>query len=202
MQFDASGIWPLETARKRHRHAAQIAELLANVLPPEEPVLDLGCGLGFYLSALARRGYRCRGVEGTPGIAGVALFPDIVQADLSQPLKLDWPKSSILCLEVAEHLFPAQEPQLVATIDEFCSGWLVISWAVPGQPGHGHHNCRPNSYVYRRFRELGFELQPEPTFLLREAADEATHYFRNTLLVFQRGTTPERNTTEIFEERP
>jgi len=31
----------------------------------------------------------------------------------------------------------------VFTIDRYCERWLVLSWAVPGQPGHGHINCRP-----------------------------------------------------------
>jgi hypothetical protein len=77
------------------------------------------------------------GVEGTPGIAAVAAFGDIAEADLTQPLQVDWPRSSVICLEVAEHLPPESEPQLLATIERYCHEWLVLSWAIVGQPGHG-----------------------------------------------------------------
>jgi tryptophanyl-tRNA synthetase len=141
-------------------------------------VLDLGCGLGAYLAALARAGFRCRGVEGTSGIAQVAAFGDpakqeiIVEADLAQPLELDWPRSSVISLEVAEHLRPEDEGQYLATIDRYCERWLVLSWAVPGQPGHGHINCRDNAYVCERMTALGFELAERETSVLRGARGE------------------------------
>lgn len=179
-------IWTLETAKKEHLHSRRLAEGLAKVLPSTEPVLDLGCGRGFYLDYLARRGFHCLGVEGTPGISEIALFPDIIQADLSRPLDLKWPPSSVLCIEVAEHLLSDQEAQLLDNIHRYCSGWLVISWAVPGQAGTGHHNCRPNSYVYKQLASRGFELLPLATFELRELAGIDHGFFRNTLLAFCR----------------
>lgn len=182
----SSTIWSLETAKKKHRRSAALAALLIDFLPRDQPVLDLGCGGGFYLNALAAVGYSCRGVEGTPNIREIAEFDGIETADLSRPLRLDWPRSSVLCLEVGEHLLPEAEATLLDTIDRYCSGLLVLSWAIPGQHGHGHINCRSNSHVYRRCRERGFELLPEQTFLFREGVEEHVKYFRNTLQVFQR----------------
>lgn len=182
----AKTIWTLADAKARHRHSVRLAEALIQVLPIDVPVLDLGCGPGFYLGHLSRAGYRCLGVEGTPGIAEIAFFPEIIQADLAQPLNLEWPQSSVLCLEVAEHLLPDQEEQLISTIDSYCSRLLILSWAVPGQRGTGHNNCRTNDYVCQRMRERGLELLPEPTQMLRAAADRNTQYFRQTLQVFAR----------------
>lgn len=175
--------WPLSDLQ-HHYHDPALARAMAAMLPRETPVLDLGCGLGAYLAALARVGYRCRGVEGTPGIAKAAAFDGIVEADLAQPLELDWPRSSVISLEVAEHLRPEDEPQYLATIDRYCERWLVLSWAVPGQPGHGHINCRPNAYVYDRMTALGFELAARETFVLRDAA--TLPWFGRTLMVFCR----------------
>jgi hypothetical protein len=179
-------IWTLAEAKRKHRHSAGLADALASLLPASQPVLDLGCGQGFYLQHLAERGYRCLGVEGTPGIRDIAFFPGIVTADLSKPLELDWSRSSIICLEVAEHLLPEQEAQLLETIDRYCGQWLVLSWAVPGQRGHGHNNCRSNDYVRDRFAQRGFQMQPELTDRLRTEVDEHTRYFRRTLQVFTR----------------
>ncbi|MEQ8789847.1 MAG: sulfotransferase [Pirellulaceae bacterium] len=187
----SSTIWPLDVARRKHRQSERIAAALSEHLPRDQPVLDLGCGPGYYLKILSNSGFRCLGVEGTPGIAEIAEFSPIVQADLARPLELDWPKSTVICLEVAEHLRPEEESQLIETIDAYCSGRLIISWAIPGQRGTGHHNCRPNSYVYRRFEQRGFVLDPRATFLLRELAEDHVKYFRNTLLVMQR-TAPHR----------
>jgi len=182
----AKTIWTLAEAKRKHRHSVGLADALVDLLPPSQPVLDLGCGQGFYLQHLAARGYRCLGVEGTLGIRDIAFFPSIVTADLSKPLDLGWPRSSIVCLEVAEHLLPEQEPQLLDTIDQYCGHWLVLSWAVPGQRGHGHNNCRSNEYVRDRFAQRGFQVQAEPTDRLRRAVDEGTSYFRRTLQVFTR----------------
>lgn len=183
-----STIWSLEAARKKHRQSAGIAQELSSWLPREDPILDLGCGTGYYLSILAAGGYRCLGVEGTPDIEQIAYFADIRTADLAAPLTIDWPRSSLLCLEVAEHLHPQQEAALLHSIDTYCRRVLVLSWAVPGQRGTGHVNCRPNSYVHEQVCKRGFELWPAATFALREAAEEHVRYFRNSLLVFMRRT--------------
>lgn len=178
--------WDLETARRWHHYSPGLAIALSTVIPVSVPVLDLGCGCGTYLAELARRGYDCLGVEGTPGIASIADFPRIVEADLSRPLDLNWPKSSILSLEVAEHLEPEAEPQFLATIDRWCHEWLVTSWAIPGQRGIGHRNCRTNTYVYDQFISRDFHFQPRETFMLRDASDANTPWFKNTLFVFRR----------------
>ena len=182
----APTIWSLAEARRHHRHSPGLAAALTSVLPCSAPVLDLGCGTGRYLQTLQDAGFRCQGVEGTPGIEAVARFSNIVEHDLSQPLTLNWPRSSILCLEVAEHLHPCHEDQLLQTIDQFCVEWLILSWAIPGQPGHGHHNCRTNDYVRNRLAHFGFQEQPAVTARLRAAVDSHTPWFRQTLLAFRR----------------
>ncbi len=180
-------IWSLDFAMAHHVHSPGLATALGNLLPKTTPVLDLGCGRGTYLSYLAEQGYQCLGVEGTPGIRSIADFPDIVEADLSHPLEIAWPRTSIICLEVGEHLARESETQLLENIDRYCDSWLVLSWAIPGQPGHGHNNCRTNTYVYDQMILRGYTFLPRETFLLRDAADDHTPWFKNTLFVFLRG---------------
>jgi hypothetical protein len=107
----------------------------------------------------------------------------------------------VLCLEVAEHIHRRFEATLLDNVDRYCSRMVVISWAIPGQRGRGHVNCRPNSYVFEQFRGRGFELLPEMTFALREAAEDDVRYFRNTLLVFRRsGAARGRSSTARRKE--
>ena len=179
-------IWSLETAKRKHRFSPGLARALSNWLPPEDSVIDLGCGIGTYLQTLAQKGYQCLGIEGTIGIEQIAQFERITNADLALPLTVDWPRASVLCLEVAEHLSAVDEPILLESIDRYCRQVVVISWAIPGQRGTGHINCRPNSYVYERFQRRGFELWPEATFDLRESVEDDVRYFRGALLVFRR----------------
>ncbi len=179
-------IWQIQEAKQFHRHSPGLAIAIGRLLPKSTPILDLGCGLGTYLAYLTTQGFSCRGIEGTQGITDIADFQKIETADLSRSLDIAWPRSSVLCLEVGEHLAEESEGQLLDNIDRYCDSWLVLSWAIPGQGGHGHINCRPNSHVYDQMTRRGFCLLARETFLLREAADETTAWFRNTLLVFRR----------------
>jgi len=143
-QAPTKTIWSLEDAKKWHVHSPSFAELLLSIFPQEDGVIDFGCGLGYYAAFLRDRGYRASAVEGTEGINEISLFKGIQTFDLSQPLSFSLPLSSVLSLEVGEHLLPSQEDVFLDNITRFCKRKLVLSWAVPGQKGHGHHNERPN----------------------------------------------------------
>lgn len=53
-------------ASRRASIIGQHADWIARHLPPTSHILDLGCGPGLYLQALAQRGYRCSGVDFSP----------------------------------------------------------------------------------------------------------------------------------------
>lgn len=54
-------------SRRRETIARQVDWIAREVLgPPPACMLDLGCGPGLYLQALAARGYECRGVDFSP----------------------------------------------------------------------------------------------------------------------------------------
>jgi SAM-dependent methyltransferase len=74
-----------------HVHSPELAQALPALLPAGLAVVDLGCGVGYYLSELAKNGYMAYGVEGTPDIQGIALHTPIYQADLSEPLSVPLP---------------------------------------------------------------------------------------------------------------
>jgi len=81
-----------DRASRRSETVARHVEWIAREVlgPAPARVLDLGCGPGLYLQALAARGYECRGIDFSPasvayawaqaGEAGLAI--DYVEADL------------------------------------------------------------------------------------------------------------------------
>lgn len=183
--LDASSGTFTESLSEQHRHFDEgLANGLLEILPKEEPVLDLGCGCGEYLSFLSGNGLECLGIEGTSRIHESARFENIIQHDLRKPIPVKWPCSTVLCLEVAEHIPRAYEDQLLATIDQYCAHMLVISWAVPKQPGEGHVNCRPLSYVMERIEALGFSFDCKATASLRSQSHK--WWFQRNLLVGRR----------------
>jgi hypothetical protein len=58
--------------------------------------------------------------------------------DLTKPFKTT--KGNVICIEAFEHIPSQFEKQFVENIINACSGKLVISVAVEGQPGIGHVN--------------------------------------------------------------
>lgn len=65
------------------------------------------------------------------------------QADLSEPLALNFPDGHVMSFEVAEHLAVDDEETFVDNIVKFCIGRLLLSWALPAA-------CAPGLYVTSR----------------------------------------------------
>jgi hypothetical protein len=63
---------------------------------------------------------------------------------------------------------------------------VVITAAVPGQPGHHHVNCQWGDFWIARFAEAGFEHDRQATIVVHAASTMASHFTQNTGLVFRR----------------
>ena len=152
-------------------------------------MIDLGCGMGYYIAELAKYGYDAHGVEGTPDIQGIALHKPIHQADLSEPLTVPLPDGHVLSFEVAEHLAIEDESTFIDNIILHARSRLLLSWALPDAcapgRGHGHLNCRSNLYVIRALFLRGYTLHENDTAWLRDQVrGSAAYWFEGTLLVF------------------
>ncbi|HXP49877.1 MAG TPA: hypothetical protein VN922_07990, partial [Bacteroidia bacterium] len=64
-------------------------------------------------------------------------------------------------------------------------GDIIMSWAVEGQAGIGHINCRNNYWVVEQLKKRGYKLDEEKTLSMRLAvADCHCSWFKNTLMYF------------------
>lgn len=183
--MDEHGIWSIDEAANRHGFCLALARALPEFFDPQYQVIDLGCGLGPYAAWLKAAGYHVQAFDGTPSIdvLPMAAFHPIQPLDLAVPWKPP-ETGQLLCLEVCEHLHPEHEQTLLDNLANAGRQRALISWAVPGQGGHGHWNERDNDYVVEQLGWRGWEYLPEETTRLRDRDFGFCPWFANTLLAF------------------
>ncbi len=141
---------------------------------------DFGCSPGAYVKQFLHAGIRAIGYDGSPWVNNV---PNCHTMDLATRVCLgpfDW----VLSLETGEHIPADYEQIFLDNLAYSASYGLVLSWAIPGQGGRGHVNCRSNEYVTEELAKRGFRYDDEAVLNLRAVATE--WYFKNTLMVFRR----------------
>jgi hypothetical protein len=139
-----------------------------------------------YFNRLAN--FTCDGVDGNPYSAQLVHHPVYI-ADLSKPVNLGARYDWVLSLEVGEHIPAEYEETFMQNLDKHSKDGIVLSWAVRGQGGDGHVNCKDNEEVIPVVCSMGYDYEIVKTKELREEC--ATYpnvgwWFRNTLMVFRR----------------
>lgn len=152
---------------------------------PFRSVLDVGCGLGFYLKEFFENGRISVGVEPRDYHPHWPVGPTFRVLDPSKPGQHTKPLFDlVMCLEVAEHVRRDHHPAL---FDFLCGSgrrWLVFSGATPNQGGHGHVAERPQTEWGNEIADRGFSLDEPLTHALRDAA--TLPWFKRNLLVHER----------------
>lgn len=183
-----TGYWSQEEANTQHVFSYRLCDWISKYLSKSEPVIDLGAGLGTYAGLLSRLGFQTvKAVEGTELSNIDCDSNDFVVADLTEPLEL-YLQGNVLCLEVCEHVAQEYESKLLENIVKHVApgGKLILSWAVPGQGGHGHVNCRDNLYVISQMEGRGFEFLVNDSVFARSVIEDHCSWFRNTIMIFQK----------------
>jgi len=109
---------------------------------------------------------------------GVVRYLDLTLPQFWLP-RYDW----VLCLEVLEHIPRSHESTVLDNVIRPAVEGIVISWAVPNQPGYGHVNAREPGYVEEIMRRRELRLDLQATMKLRHAATEM--WFQNHTLVYR-----------------
>lgn len=179
-----TGIWSIETAKRKHRYDHELALKISELFHPLLAA-DLGCGIGEYCKTFRAQGWPAvHGYEGTPEIAEIAVFDNIQVLNLTKRRWVGINYSFVLCLEVGEHIPVQHEQTFIDNVCEFTKKDLVLSWAVPGQGGTGHFNERSNEYVIGQFTKRGLMFDDLMSGGLRNTA--TLRWFKNTVMVFRR----------------
>jgi tryptophanyl-tRNA synthetase len=177
-----TGYWLFHTESKEHYYDHKLCHAIIDLLTINniKSLYDFGCGHGKYTNEISKVVPFTTGFDGNPH---TNLLPNCVVQDLSVPFNKEL-VDSIICLEVAEHIPKEFEGVLLCNITNNLksNGLLILSWAVEGQGGLGHVNCRNNDYVKGILKEYSF-LEEESEVLRKECG---VNWFRGTLMVFRK----------------
>jgi hypothetical protein len=185
IQIKENGAWIQDPDGGIHVHLENMSRILLDLANKYSPnlVYDFGCGLGSYTKDISDAGIEAIGFEPYPDYS---VYDNIQKIDLSVPLSLPRKADMSISLEVGEHI-PKEFEQIF--IDNICNNTkdiLVLSWAVEGQGGHGHVNCRNNDYIIAEVEKRGFRF--DESILNIRNVTENLRWFRSTLMLFQRKT--------------
>jgi len=179
----STGIYTPDDVREFEYHATHevICDFLAEFFTPNDRVIDIGAGMGFYSRGLTDRGFQCVAVEGSKSAADAGVFP-IQTHDLSTPCKL--PEGQALCLEVGEHIPRQFESIFLNNLLRCAKRRMVLSWAIAGQAGRGHVNCRDNFWVIERLRVARWRVDVGATERARNIDFGPWWWYKQSILCF------------------
>jgi len=185
-QISEKGYWLFDAQEtKEHFFDANVASNLLRFMKDKTPSLiyDFGCGNGDYVKLLQDNGMKAFGFDGNPTTSNIPYcsVQDLTDSSWSIPMA-----DVVISFEVAEHVPSCFEDLLVGTLDRHVKkgGWLILSWAIEGQGGLGHVNCRNNDYVIRKYTSMGYEYDNEESMKFRMNAELS--WFRNTIMLFRK----------------
>jgi len=141
-----------------NKNAARIILPLVFELVKPTSVLDVGCGLGTWLSVCDEFGVKdYLGVDGdyVERAKLTILESKFLSADLRNRFTTKRKFDLVICLEVAEHLPESSADVLVDTIVEHGDS-VLFSSAIPGQGGQNHINEQWVEYWQAKFEARGF----------------------------------------------
>ncbi|MDP2923126.1 MAG: class I SAM-dependent methyltransferase [Candidatus Omnitrophota bacterium] len=139
------------------RSAREIIPLVLKLIQPKS-VIDVGCGIGAWLSV-----FKEYGIEDIVGIDGkwinkkMLRIPEdrFLSLDIRTPLILDRQFDLVVSLEVAEHL-PSECAETFIDNLTRLGPVILFSAAIPLQTGMCHLNEQWPDYWARYFRERGY----------------------------------------------
>jgi SAM-dependent methyltransferase len=156
-------------------------------------VLDVGCGVGSWLSSFVAAGVDdVLGVDSDHVPEHLLRIPadKFARADLADPFDLGRTFDLTISVEVAEHLPEASADGFVASIAGHAD-LVLFAAAVPGQGGTGHVNERWPSYWAKRFEGHGF-VTLDPLRPLIWDRDDVMFWYAQNCLLYARGAALEK----------
>lgn len=144
--------------RDGSRKSAEVIVPLIMEWAAPASVLDLGCGVGDWLSVFKTAGLReIHGVYGDymRGEQLAISERELTAHNLATPYHADRRYDLAMSMEVGEHLPAGSAPCLVRSLID-ASSLVLFSAAIPNQPGKSHVNCQWPVYWADLFAESGY----------------------------------------------
>jgi methyltransferase family protein len=150
-------------------------------------VIDMGCGLGTWLSVWQEEGCEVRGVDGDwVDRAQLSIPADRFTAhDLSEPYLPDRRYDLAMSLEMADQLAPAAAAPFVQALTE-AAPVVLFSASAPDQPGTNHINCQWPAYWAKLFAERGYDVIDTLRYIVWEDERVDWWYRQNIMLYVAR----------------
>jgi SAM-dependent methyltransferase len=146
-----------EIAGGAQRSAEAVVPIVLQIAPVTTAV-DVGCGNGAWLRALAQLGVRdLVGLDGPWAAPHDGAPYEFRAVDLAEPFDAGRRFDLALCLEVAEHLPERAAGGFVRRVAALAPV-VLFSASVPGQGGEGHVNEQWPGYWVERFAACGYTV--------------------------------------------
>jgi glycosyltransferase involved in cell wall biosynthesis len=166
--------------------------------------IDLGCGIGSFLSGVKSNGIEVMGIEVGYDSAKPYLIDDVSEkifyGDLSKDCIFPQHDCSI-SIEVAEHIPESFADVFVKNLCSSSSRLILLTAARPGQPGHNHFNCQNPSYWIKKIKRHGFSYREDLTKKISEGwmanCKGVPSYICKNVMVFK--ISKNNNTKQHFE---
>ena len=148
----------------RHKNtfysAKIILSIVAGILPAIKSAVDVGCGVGTWLSVLKENNITdILGIDGSWVEKELLEIPEynFMQANLEEAVKVDRRFDLAISLEAAEHLHPGSAVKFVASLVGL-SDFVLFSAAIPFQHGRHHINEQWPDYWAGLFEEHNYAV--------------------------------------------
>ena len=185
-----------------HKSAQRIVPFVMELVKPTS-VVDVGCGVGTWLSEFARAGITDYvGIDGAYVPRELLQIPDrhFVPADLTQCRSFDRSFDLALSMEVAEHLAPENAARFVSFLTSLAPVVLFAA-AIPYQGGLNHVNEQWQEYWRKFFLEHRYVASDMVRPLVWGDAEVEPWYQQNTILYVKQEFVARYPTLEIAPER-
>lgn len=192
MKADYSNTFYANQSGPSKRSAEAVLPLLLELTGPLGSVIDLGCGVGSWLSFLHNQGISVLGVDGDYVARTSLMIPEtcFLPLDLATGdyAAIQGRYDLALSLEVAEHLPEAAAGGFVAKLCSL-SDVVLFSAAIPHQKGVNHVNCQWQGYWQKKFAANGFvgidSLRKRVWYL-----SGIKHHYKQNMILYVRRNTP------------
>lgn len=159
-----TGAWLTHTT-SGHSYDGGLAEGLARLCKvcKIKDVIDLGCGIGWYVDALRKYHIPAEGYDGnpnTPVFSGFSAYLKSVpceELELTDELNFEAPYGMTLFLSVGEYIPRQYEQQLWKNLASSTHTYLAVYWAPPGTYGKGIVNPHTREEIVETARRHQFE---------------------------------------------